>query len=432
MTKLICFPVFVLLFSCAMSWPPAFDGLSDRQDDSGGPAGDCPPGLASCGGTCVDLSSDHDHCGECDHRCGPPEVSSEVCNDGECVAECTPGKVACSGGCVDISNDIFNCGECGRTCSAGENAEPVCESRACTVICDVGWSDRDGDGSCETNCVPSSPTETCDGIDNNCNGEIDEGFECRPGQEVSCTTVCGSTGRGICGLGCEVPDPASCNPPSETCNGLDDDCDGACDSGLGCCRGEIETGACGDCGTGTKTRTCSASCTWGPWSACAGGGVCSPGATQSQSCGSYDCGTHTRSCDSSCEWGRWSSCDVPSEECNSGDDDCDYSVDELVCPRSVEFPAPPVSSGSTISVITRYPAGVVCVGLRVDGPTGVFYGEYQEVIERGPPRWAWRFEVRIPAAAGTYHFSFRHQNLCSSPCTCPVETSPVQADLVVE
>lgn len=51
----------------------------------------------------------------------------------------------------------------------------------------------------------------------------------------------------------------------------------------------------------------------------------------------------------------------PSETCNAIDDDCDYSVDELIYDISIEFPAPPVYAGTTINVITRYPAGVVSV-----------------------------------------------------------------------
>jgi hypothetical protein len=91
--------------------------------------------------------------------------------------------------------------------------------------------------------------ETCNGIDDNCNGMIDEGF---PGLGSACTAgvgaclrygavSCNSAGTGTtCGA---VAGP----PGTETCNHIDDDCDGqidedftnlgqACSVGLGICQ----------------------------------------------------------------------------------------------------------------------------------------------------------------------------------------------------
>ena len=71
-----------------------------------------------------------------------------------------------------------------------------------------------------------------------------------------------------------------------------------------CTPGQTQSQACGNCGT--KTRTCSNSCSWGSWGSCNGQGSCSPGQSQSQACGS--CGTQTRTCSNSCSWGSWGSC----------------------------------------------------------------------------------------------------------------------------
>ncbi|MBI5491048.1 MAG: VCBS repeat-containing protein [Deltaproteobacteria bacterium] len=62
-------------------------------------------------------------------------------------------------------------------------------------------------GAC-IGCVPAA--ETCNGADDDCDGETDEG--------------------GVC-----------CVPAAETCNGVDDDCDGETDEGLGCCATAPET-----------------------------------------------------------------------------------------------------------------------------------------------------------------------------------------------
>ena len=73
-------------------------------------------------------------------------------------------------------------------------------------------------------CIP--PIEVCNGADDDCDGETDNGFECITGVEYDCSTTCGSSSTWVCGPTCEWP--VSCEPdPVEICdNGEDDDCDG--------------------------------------------------------------------------------------------------------------------------------------------------------------------------------------------------------------
>ncbi len=110
--------------------------------------------------------------------------------------------------------------------------------------------DDDGDGfpasdDCNDGDAAVNPgaTEICDGIDNNCSGEVDEG--------VTDTFFTDSDGDGFgeSGSGEEacaapvgmVPNDDDCddaNPDvhpgaDEVCNGIDDNCDGAVDDGLG-------------------------------------------------------------------------------------------------------------------------------------------------------------------------------------------------------
>jgi hypothetical protein len=80
-------------------------------------------------------------------------------------------------------------------------------------------------------------------------------------------------------------------------------CTGLCE----CREGETQDGACGNCGT--RTRTCRSDCTWGAWSACRGEGPCSPGATQDRDC--CDCGSERRTCRGDCAWGDWGACRGP-------------------------------------------------------------------------------------------------------------------------
>ena len=85
----------------------------------------------------------------------------------------------------------------------------------------------------------SVSAEVCDGVDNDCDGQIDEDIT------RSCSTACGA-GTETCHAGtwdgCDAPQPSA-----ETCDGDDNDCDGEVDeddSGL-CSGGEVCTdGSC--------------------------------------------------------------------------------------------------------------------------------------------------------------------------------------------
>jgi hypothetical protein len=73
---------------------PAADSLQD--DPTLDPSGDCPSPLVECDSLCVDIQSNHEHCGACSRACEP----AQVCSGGECMLECPAGTGLCSGGCV--------------------------------------------------------------------------------------------------------------------------------------------------------------------------------------------------------------------------------------------------------------------------------------------------------------------------------------------
>ena len=103
-------------------------------------------------------------------------------------------------------------------------------------------------------CVQVTPSsqEACDGLDNNCDGTADEG---NPEGGGSCSTgldgVC-DAGTLACVLGdleCEQDVAAS----AETCDGLDNNCDGTTDEGNPGGGGACSTGLNGVCAAGTMT-----------------------------------------------------------------------------------------------------------------------------------------------------------------------------------
>ena len=93
--------------------------------------------------------------------------------------------------------------------------------------------------------LPVGAAETCNGLDDDCDGVIDNGFDglndqCAVG-DGQCRRVgfqrCNAAGNG---LECSVQ---AAQPQDETCNGADDDCDGKVDEtyadlGTACSDGE--------------------------------------------------------------------------------------------------------------------------------------------------------------------------------------------------
>lgn len=151
--------------------------------------------------------------------------------------------------------------------------------------------------------------ETCDGVDNDCNGQVDDSV-LRP-----CTNSCG-TGWEVCSQGhwelCSAPVPAP-----ETCDGKDNDCDGIIDN---------------------PDQLLTVVCYTGPESSMQFG-ECHPGVLRCVNgvprCANEKTPTY--------------------ETCDGKDNDCDGQIDENVVPpnRKVDIVFILDESGSMESVLTR-------------------------------------------------------------------------------
>lgn len=89
----------------------------------------------------------------------------------------------------------------------------------------------------------SAAKEICDGRDNNCDGQVDEGFTGLGSPCADGIGACRVKGSMVCtrdGTGTQCSVQAT-QPKAETCNGKDDDCDGLKDNGVddSCSNGEI-------------------------------------------------------------------------------------------------------------------------------------------------------------------------------------------------
>ena len=140
--------------------------------------------------------------------------------DNDCDAITDPeGSVGCTLWYADADGDNFG---------NPEDSACLCEP-AGPYVCDNGDDCDDEDP--EVN--PEAP-EMCDGLDNDCDGQTDEGFNvgepCGHSNEGQC--VMGMTACNPWGTGTECQ--GAVMPQEEVCDGQDNDCDGEPDNGIEC------------------------------------------------------------------------------------------------------------------------------------------------------------------------------------------------------
>ncbi|MEM9069116.1 MAG: MopE-related protein [Myxococcota bacterium] len=257
------------------------NGTAD--DELTGPSCDltegvCAGAVARCGGedgfvTCeaadygATYESDETLCDGLDNDCDGTTDEGCMCIDGETqgcgsdVGECRRGTQTCAGSmfgacegevgpmgesCDGLDNDCD-----GMEDEAGDLTPPDCPLQL--GVCAgskracggiAGWVACSGIASYGGDFQESETL--CDGLDNDCDGVTDEGCECVDGATQACGSDVGACmgGTQTCTSGAFGACAGEIAPVDETCNGVDDDCDGTVDDNLIAPACALQQGVC--------------------------------------------------------------------------------------------------------------------------------------------------------------------------------------------
>jgi uncharacterized repeat protein (TIGR01451 family) len=310
--------------ACGAAPTEVCNRVDDDCDGAIDEGGVCPPMCIPEAESCDNRDND------CDTRID--EGVTRTC--GTDVGRCTVGTQTCAAGVFGACSGIAAAAE---TCNGiDDDCDGVIDGQTRSCGSDVGAC-VSGTETCVMgtfgSCVGSvgTTTEICNGIDDDCNGTVDNG---NPGGGASCGTDIGrcTFGTFTCTGGTLVC-TGGVGAIAELCNAIDDDCDGRTDE-------EVAAGAtCGACGDGRMrcvagAMACTGDRTPGTEVCNGADDDCDTRVDELNPGGGAACGTGTGACapgTTTCTAGRLEcrgGTGPATETCNVTDDDCDGIVDE--------------------------------------------------------------------------------------------------------
>jgi hypothetical protein len=294
------------------------DGSIDENNPGGGVQcatglpGACAVGVTDCDGmngvVCEELTLPGmipETCNAMDDDCNGAVDDNDPGGGAACTApamgECENGTEHCVNGaiqCVAASPEPETCDGLDNNCDGNvDEGNPGGGGQCMTGLpglCASGQVQCDGANGliCEGFVVPGMIAESCNGLDDNCDGNVDEGIA-QVGQPCTAAGYLGICQFGTYSCPSSPPYQLTCNHPlpgtiQETCNALDDDCNGTIDDPA------LVNGQ--PCNSGAP-------------------GVCQPGHTQ--------CVAGSQNCVSDITPGS------QTEICNTLDDNCNGQTDEM-------------------------------------------------------------------------------------------------------
>lgn len=347
------------------------------------------------------------------------------------------------------ASDASDPSSCESLCTPPPNARvSSCADGVCVYQCEPGFIDPNGDlqapGSpgCNIECEETNGgVEICDGLDNNCNGQVDEGFDLQSDVQNcgACATVCtASSGTPVCVNGeCGV----------DTCAPGFADCDGQAANGCEV-RTDTDPQNCGGCGIVCDPANGTGACEQGTCvlAACdAGFDDCDQDPTngcEADLSSVATCASCTNACAPAAGTTLGSACEPQSGsyQCVCVDDGVEYcdgvqnicgDAPDLDCPGTLDLSKPSETSSPYSNLALSEHAGSGSTLQSANCPSGNCSGSsHHHILDRLVikhdkngihqilPYWYTGFHLRAPAsgaAAGSDYPSYQIEPVASLP-----------------